>query len=285
MRFCRFDDDRFGVVKGNEVYDVSDIRDAVVQAKPWTGWGDPVVARLPVIAARAEAALPGRMPLDLAGVALLSPVKSPSKLAAAPTNYKAHIAEMQLVSAGNPVRRPNDIGQAGMFLKATSSMVGPSEGIQLRFLERRNDHEVELAVVIGRTADRVPAERALDYVAGYCIGLDITLRGPEDRSFRKSIDSYSVLGPWLVTADEIADPDNLQLSLGVNNELRQNANTRDMVYSVRRLIEFSSAFYTLHPGDVVFTGTPEGVSQIKPGDSLVAEIEKIGRMEVRVGAA
>jgi 2,4-diketo-3-deoxy-L-fuconate hydrolase len=172
-----------------------------------------------------------------------------------------------------------------MFLKATSSMVGPSEGIGLRFLDRRNDHEVELALIIGKTCNQVPMEKALDYVAGYCIGLDITLRGPEDRSFRKSIDSYSVLGPWMVTADEIPDPDNLQLQLGVNNELRQNANTRDMVYSIRRLIEFSSAFYTLHPGDVIFTGTPEGVSPIKPGDTLIAEIEKVGRMETKVRAA
>jgi 2-keto-4-pentenoate hydratase/2-oxohepta-3-ene-1,7-dioic acid hydratase in catechol pathway len=94
-----------------------------------------------------------------------------------------------------------------------------------------------------------------------------------------------VLGPWLVTADEIKDPDNLQLRLGVNNELRQNANTKDMVYSVRRLIEFSSAFYTLHPGDVIYTGTPSGVSPIRPGDTLIAEIDGIGRMNVAVDAA
>jgi 2,4-diketo-3-deoxy-L-fuconate hydrolase len=285
MRICRYDSDRLGVVQGEQLYDVTDIRDAVRNAAPYEGAGDPVIARLPQLIVKIRAALPHRQPVPLSTVKLLSPVKNPTKLVAAPTNYRAHIAEMQAVSAGSPVQRSNDIGTSGMFLKATSSMVGTSEGIGLRFLDRRNDHEVELALIIGKTCNQVPMEKALDYVAGYCIGLDITLRGPEDRSFRKSIDSYSVLGPWMVTADEIPDPDNLQLQLGVNNELRQNANTRDMVYSIRRLIEFSSAFYTLHPGDVIFTGTPEGVSPIKPGDTLIAEIEKVGRMETKVRAA
>lgn len=285
MKICRFNDDRLGVVVGDQVHDVSSARDQVLRGQGTDGWADPVVARLPEIVAAIGDARRWGDPIPLASVRLLSPVKRPSKLVAAPTNYRAHIAEMQQVSAGSPVQRSQDIGVAGMFLKATSSLVGPSEGIRLRFLERRNDHEVELAVVIGKTANQVRQEDALDYVAGYCIGLDITLRGPEDRSFRKSIDTYSVLGPWLVTADEIADPDNLQLQLGVNNELRQNANTKDMVYSVRRLIEFSSAFYTLHPGDVIFTGTPHGVSPIRPGDTLIAEIERVGRMEVAVRAA
>jgi 2,4-didehydro-3-deoxy-L-rhamnonate hydrolase len=285
MKICRFDDDRLGVVLGEQVYDVSSARDEVLRGQNTDGWADPVVARLPALMAAIGDPHRSGDPTPLASVRLLSPVKRPSKLVAAPTNYRAHISEMQKVSAGSPVQRPQDIGVAGMFLKATSSMVGPSEGIRLRFPERRNDHEVELALIIGKTANQVRQEDALDYVAGYCIGLDITLRGPEDRSFRKSIDTYSVLGPWLVTADEIADPDNLQLRLGVNNELRQDANTKDMVYSVRRLIEFSSAFYTLHPGDVIFTGTPSGVSPIRPGDTLVAEIEQIGRMEVAVKSA
>ncbi len=281
MKLCRYDADKLGLVQGDQVIDVSDLRDAVVP-KDWSGMGDATVAHLAPLVARIKAEAGNRKGVPLSGVKLLSPVKSPSKLPAAPTNYRAHIAEMQKVSANNPVKRSNDIGTSGMFLKATSSMVGPSEGIQLRFLDRRNDHEVELAIVIGKTCNAVSQAEALDYVAGYCIGLDITLRGPEDRSFRKSIDTYSVLGPWMVTADEIPDPDALQLKIAVNGEGRQNANTRDMVYSVRRLIEFSSAFYTLHPGDVIYTGTPEGVGPIRPGDMLTAEIERIGKMDVRV---
>jgi 2-keto-4-pentenoate hydratase/2-oxohepta-3-ene-1,7-dioic acid hydratase in catechol pathway len=271
-----------GVVQGDQIVDVSDLRDEIVAAEAWTGAGDPVVARLPKLIARIKQELPKRQGRPFAGVKLLSPVKSPTKLPAAPTNYRAHIAEMAKVSANNAVKRSPDIGTSGMFLKATSSMVGAGEGVQLRFLDRRNDHEVELAIVIGKTCNAVSQTDALDYVAGYCIGLDMTLRGPEDRSFRKSIDTYSVLGPWMVTADEIADPDALQLKLAVNGAPRQDANTRDMVYSVRRLIEFSSAFYTLHPGDVVYTGTPQGVGPVLPGDVMTAEIEGIGKMDVNV---
>ena len=173
----------------------------------------------------------------------------------------------------------------GLFLKASSSLVGPGEGIALRKLDRRNDHEVELAVVIGKRANNVAASEALKYVAGYAIGLDVTIRGPEERSLRKSADSYAVLGPWLVTADEIPNPDDLDLKIAVNGEERQNSNTKYMILGVARLIEFASASYTLNPGDVVMTGTPEGVSPIQPGDTIVATIEKIGTMEVEVRAA
>jgi 2-keto-4-pentenoate hydratase/2-oxohepta-3-ene-1,7-dioic acid hydratase in catechol pathway len=122
-------------------------------------------------------------------------------------------------------------------------------------------------------------------VAGYAIGLDLTIRGPEERSLRKSPDTYTVLGPWMVTADEIPNPGQLDLKIAVNGEIRQNSNTRYMILGVPELIEFASAFYTLNPGDVIVTGTPEGVSPIEPGDTIVATIEKIGSMEVKVRAA
>jgi 2-keto-4-pentenoate hydratase/2-oxohepta-3-ene-1,7-dioic acid hydratase in catechol pathway len=161
-------------------------------------------------------------------------------------------------------------------------MVGAGEGVAVRKPDRRTDHEVELAFVIGRTASNVPRSEALAYVAGYCIGLDITIRGSEDRSFRKSPDSYSVLGPWLVTADEIPDPGSLDLQISVNGEQRQKSNTRHLILGVPELVELASSFYTLHPGDVIFTGTPEGVSPIAPGDEVEACIERIGTMRVRV---
>ena len=103
-----------------------------------------------------------------------------------------------------------------MFLKATSALVGPGEGVKLVHTDRRNDHEVELAIVIGKTAKNVKAAQALDYIAGYCIGLDMTIRGPEERSLRKSPDCYCVLGPWLVTRDEMPDPAQLALEITVN---------------------------------------------------------------------
>jgi 2-keto-4-pentenoate hydratase/2-oxohepta-3-ene-1,7-dioic acid hydratase in catechol pathway len=125
----------------------------------------------------------------------------------------------------------------------------------------------------------------LNYVAGYSIGLDITIRGTEDRSFRKSPDSYTVLGPCLVTRDEISNPDDLDLSISVNGEVRQSSNTKYMILGPAELIELASSFYTLYPGDIISTGTPEGVSPIVPGDTVVATVEKIGTMEVKVRAA
>src|SRR5690606_25855861 len=120
---------------------------------------------------------------------------------------------------------------------------------------------------------------------GYTIGLDMTVRGPEERSLRKSIDTYSVLGPWMVTADEIEDATQLDFWLTVNGESRQRANTRDLVLGIPELIEFASAFYTLHEGDVLFTGTPEGVGPVRPGDVIVAHFEGIGEMRVDVRSA
>src|SRR5438445_532749 len=211
---------------------------------------------------------PGR---PLGDVKLISPIARPSKAMAAPTNYRKHIVEMRArtdLPREATARQPPDIGKAGIFLKSNSSIVGPSEGIPLRFLDRTNEHEIELVVVIGKQGTNIPKEKAKDYIAGYTLGLDMTCRGEEDRSFRKSIDGYSVLGPWMVTADEIANPDDVTITLTNNGELKQTAETKDLIYDVARLIEFASAFYTLHPGDVYYTGTPQGVAAVKPGNVL-----------------
>jgi 2-keto-4-pentenoate hydratase/2-oxohepta-3-ene-1,7-dioic acid hydratase in catechol pathway len=138
---------------------------------------------------------------------------------------------------------------------------------------------------MGRAANGVSKEDALSYVAGYCLGLDMTIRGPEDRSFRKSIDSYTVLGPWVVTADEGLNPDQVDIQIDVNGQTRQNSNTSDMVMDVAELIEFASSFYTLEPGDVLMTGTPQGVGPVRPGDVMVAKGSGLGEMTVHVRAA
>jgi 2-keto-4-pentenoate hydratase/2-oxohepta-3-ene-1,7-dioic acid hydratase in catechol pathway len=215
-------------------------------------------------------------------VKLLSPVANPGKIIAAPVNYTKHLQEALAdkgIHHGNLV---NEIRKAGMFLKATSALVGAGEGVKLVHTDRRNDHEVELALVIGSTAKNVAAERALDYIAGYCIGLDMTIRGPEERSLRKSPDSYCVLGPWIVTPEELGDPGALRLTLSVNGEPRQNAATSELILGVAELVAWGSSFYTLHPGDVLLTGTPQGVGPVKPGDVMAASIERIGSMRVLV---
>ncbi|HJT88857.1 MAG TPA: fumarylacetoacetate hydrolase family protein [Bryobacteraceae bacterium] len=287
MRFCRFGEGRLGLVEGNNVRDVTGALEVLpLQRYPLPTY-DPFIAHLEQVAERARAIAPGAPSLPLSGLKLLSPVANPGKVVAAPVNYQKHAQEVR----DNPALHNNNpallasIQTIGLFLKATSSLVGPGEGIALRKLDRRNDHEVELAFVIGKKASNVRREEALEYVAGYSIGLDITIRGAEDRSFRKSPDSYTVLGPWLVTRDEIPNPGELDLGISVNGEVRQQSNTRNMILGVAELIEFASSFYTLNPGDVVITGTPEGVSQIVPGDHIVAHVEKIGSMEVQVRAA
>jgi 2-keto-4-pentenoate hydratase/2-oxohepta-3-ene-1,7-dioic acid hydratase in catechol pathway len=242
------------------------------------------VANLPAVIERAKS-LAARAPRrKLADVRLRPPVANPSKIVNAPINYQAHIDEAKKDQGIAHGREIKTIADWGLFLKSPSSLVGAGDEIRLRFPDRRNDHEVELAVVIGREANHVPRARALDYVCGYSIGLDMTLRGPELPSFRKSIDTYSVLAPWLVTADEVGDPGALDLWLTVNGEQRQRSNTRRMVYDVPRLIEYATSFYTLYPGDLIFSGTPEGVGPVKPGDVIHAGIERVGEFKIRVAA-
>ena len=284
MKLCRYDDDRLGVVRGELIHDVTQAQTQIRAAAPYAMTGDAVIAALPAWRSRLEemaAKAPGK---PISAVKLLSPVARPSKLVAAPTNYKAHIDEMAARATAQNIKPSPAIGTAGLFLKANSSLVGPSEGVAIRFPERRNEHEVELAIIFGREGSDIPRDKALDYVAGYCVGLDMTARGPEDRSFRKSIDTYSVLGPWMVTADEISDPDNVPLNIAVNGEIKQSSNTNQLIYDCRKLIEWGSTFYTFYPGDVLFTGTPEGVSPVKPGDVMRAEIPAIGVMSVAVRA-
>lgn len=283
MRLCRFDEGRLGVVDGETVRDVT----AVLDGLPAHGAGDladPFFAALDQLRPRIETLAAAASPTPLSHVRLQQPAH-PGKIVAAPVNYMAHLDEAQTDAELHHGNLINDIHRAGVFLKAPSSLIGPSDPVRQRFLDRRTDHEVELAVVIGKTADRVSEAEALAHVAGYCIGLDITLRGPEERSFRKSIDTYTVLGPWLVTADEFGAPTDVGLRLDVNGEPRQDANTRDLILSVAQLIEFASSFYTLHPGDVLLTGTPEGVGPIRPGDVMNASIDRIGSLSIAVEAA
>lgn len=285
MKICRYDDNRLGLVEGDLIRDVS----AALEVLPRSGYpaphGDPLAAHLAEVKARIAAIAPQAERRPLADVHLLSPIATPGKIVAAPVNYRKHLEEAREQADIHFNQQVAEIERVGLFLKASSSLVGASEGVALQHPDRRNDHEIELVAVIGRAGRNIPRAQALDHVAGYCVGLDMTVRGPEERSMRKSIDSYSVLGPWLVTVDEIARPDALEMRLSVNNEPRQAANTRDLIIGIAQLIEWASSYYTLHPGDLLYTGTPAGVGSVQPGDTIDAEIDGIGRMRVAVRAA
>lgn len=282
MKLCRFDDDRLGVVEGDEVTDVT----AALEVLPGARWplppGDPVIAHLDEIRARIPAVRDRSRRRPLAAVSLRSPVANPSKIIAAPVNYHKHLEEARADAGIHFGADIKTIDHYGLFLKSSTSLVGPGDGVALPPLDRRMDHEVELAAVIGREAYGVARDRALEYVAGYAIGLDMSIRGTEDRSWRKSFDTATVLGPWLVTAEEIGDPGDLDLSIRVNGETRQSSSTRYMIFDLPRLIEYASATCRLYPGDVILTGTPEGVGPVSPGDVMLAEFERIGAMTVAV---
>ena len=284
MKLCRFNGGRLGLVEGEEVTDVS----AALQALPSQRYPFPshdvLIAHLNELRPDiVEAARTGQKHAASA-VHYDSPVANPGKIIGAPINYKAHAQESAQDSNIGHGRAITTIGDWGMFLKAGTSLIGVSDEIVLRFPERRNDHEVELAVVIGKTCRQVKAADAMAHVAAYSLSLDMTLRGPEFQCFRKSIDSYAVLGPWLVTADEVPDPGQLDLWLHVNGQTRQQANTRDLIFDVPRLIEFASSFYTLQPGDVIMTGTPEGVGPVVPGDWIEAGVQGLGSLAMRVAS-
>lgn len=259
-------------MEGAVVRDVS----AVLERLPAVRWpalpGDALITHLHNLRPWLESARAVAPLLDLARVRLRSPVASPGKVIAVRDNY-----DVSADHAGGPQRRVPEL-----FLKAPSSVAGPGDGIELIFPGRRVDHEVELAAVIGRRVERGSSPVAREAVAGYCIGIDVTLRGPEDRGLRKSLDGYTVLGPWLVTADEVPDPRGLEIQLAVGSDVRQQGNTARMRHSVDVLTAAAAAYMTLHPGDVIMTGTPSGVGPLVAGDAVHCAIERIGAMSVHV---
>ena len=199
-------------------------------------------------------------------------------------NYRDHAEETGLPIPEVPI----------VFVKATSCISGPNDPILAPADFKRMDYEVELGFVIGSPAKRVPVEHALDHVAGYCIGNDVSERsmqkgGPGEWIKAKSYDTFGPLGPWLVTADEIPDPQNLDLTTDLNGERMQTGNTSTMIFPVAELVSYISTYMTLLPGDVVVTGTPPGVGMarnprvfLKPGDELVLRVAGLGEQHTTV---
>lgn len=287
MRLAILDGLRLGVVAGDEIADVTG-------ALPWPHDADPLTAgwwrRLcrdfghaaPALAAAALAPASPRTPL--AGARLLAPVVGPSKIVAAASNYAAHVAEMHEVQRRTLGAVEPWMMEFDVFLKAPSSIVGPGADVRLPPQEAGSEihHEAELVAIVGRGGSRIPAGEALGAIAGYTIGLDITVRGKGDRSKRKSYDSFSPLGPFLVTSDEAGDPADMEIELYRNGMRKQRVATRDMLVSVGEIVACASAVMTLLPGDVIFTGAPPGVGPIAPGDKLRVRISRLGEMEVGV---
>lgn len=218
--------------------------------------------------------------LALNSVELLAPVPRPGKIVAAGVNYAAHAAEGKRDAPDHPV----------LFAKLPTSVIGHNAEIRWSTqLTQAVDFEAELAVIIGRTCRRVDEAQALAYVAGYTCLNDVSARDLQysDKQFvrAKSLDTFCPMGPWLVTADEIADPQALRVRCLVNGELMQDASTAEMIFGVAGLVSFCSAAFTLEPGDVIATGTPSGVGwfrdpkrMLKDGDEVVVDIEHVGRL-------
>ncbi len=189
MKICWFDDNKLGLVEGDMVSDVSAALKVLPAPQYPAPKGDLLIANLDKVRTEIAKVAPGAKKVPVSSVRFLSPVANPTKIIGVPVNYLKHVQEAkEQVHVFTARHHGHDPG-AGLFLKSTSSLIGPSEPVKLRFPDRRSDHEMEIGVIIGKVADRVSEADALNYVAGYCIALDMVVRGSEDRSFRKSIDT------------------------------------------------------------------------------------------------
>jgi 2-keto-4-pentenoate hydratase/2-oxohepta-3-ene-1,7-dioic acid hydratase in catechol pathway len=285
MKICRFNNNRLGVVEGDDFVEVT----AALACLPTLAWpvppGDHLIRHFAGIKPELVHHLANGKRLKLSGVSLDSPIANASKVIAAPVNYALHLAEARADKGVNFGSEIKTIDHYGLFLKSSTSVVGAAAGIVLPDLDRRIDHEVEVVAVIGKECFQIDEAEALDYIFGYCIGLDMSVRGTEDRSWRKSYDSFTVLGPYVVTADEIQNPAGLDLSLEVNGTQRQSSNTKALIYSIPKLIAYASAGYRLYPGDVIMTGTPEGVGPVVDGDLVTSRVTGLGMLTVKVTSA
>ncbi|WP_338451356.1 fumarylacetoacetate hydrolase family protein [Niallia oryzisoli] len=271
MKIALFNENRVGVVDGSSVIDITEL----------TSWNNEepqaslvkLMEDFEALKPKIEAGLESCPVYQVSDVALRAPVPNPSKIVAAPINYILHKQEMNTALT---------VDGLGFFLKSPSSIIGPDQTVLLPFRDRRVDHEAEIAFVVGKEAKDVKAEDASKYIFGYLALMDITVRGKEDRPWRKSFDTFTPIGPWIVTGDEVENPNQLQMNLWVNDEIRQSANTSDLIYDCYKFFEAASSVMTLLPGDIITTGTPEGVAPITKGDTVRIHIERIGEFSVQV---
>ncbi|MFL5240587.1 MAG: fumarylacetoacetate hydrolase family protein [Gemmataceae bacterium] len=228
--------------------------------------------------ALAAAQKPGAKSYDQS-VKLLPPIPDPEKIICLGLNYRDHAAESGVPIPKDPV----------LFSKYATALIGPDDAIVLPSISQEVDYEAELVIVVGRSGRHIRPEDALSYVAGYTIGHDVSARDWQLKKdgkqwmAGKTFDTFAPIGPALVTADEVPDPHNLPIRLRLNGKIMQDSNTREMIFDVKTILAHLSKIFTLHPGDLVFTGTPPGVGMVrkppvylKAGDVVEVEIEGLG---------
>lgn len=275
MKLVRFNQGRLGVTDGQRVVDVTSLSNSAAQDWPPVGMNR-LIRNFAQLRPQLMAALDSQTGVPLSSVRLETPLPWPNKLLAYPVNYHDHATEMASRGLANI---------QGFFLKANSSLSGPSDPMELPNLPGREvHHECEIALIIGKEGRQISEENALDHLFGYACLLDMTIRGHEERVMRKSFDSFTPVGPWIVTADEVSDPFNINMRLWVNGELRQQANTQDLIVNIPKMIAIASSAATLYPGDIIASGTPAGVGPVVAGDVIRIEVEQVGEMSIPVVA-
>ena len=282
MKLLRFNDSgkaRLGVVQGDEIIPLDALAGEYPTMLAIIGGGDAALDRVREIAAKASGGVP------LASAKLLAPIERPGKYLAIGMNYAKHVLEADKLGVARSAHQV-------WFNKQTTCIAGPSDPIEPGPTEKL-DYEVELGVVIGKRAKNVAEADALSYIFGYFVANDVSARDYQFHSqtmtMGKSFDTHGPIGPWIITSDEVPDPQALNLRCYVNGEQRQSSNTDNMIHNIRAQIAYLTSAFTLEPGDLIATGTPEGVGVgmepqvfLKPGDSVRCEIDGIGVIENRV---
>lgn len=286
MRLAIYDDNRLGLVSTDGQH-LQPIDDPAIVGDDRGSLGSGWWVRLCRDIGAGAALVSGAPPIPMAEIHLRAPALNPGKVIACASNYAEHVQEMR----ETVMPRAGMAGQSWLldfdvFLKAPSSICGPADPIVLPYTTigeaAEVHHEAELTVVMGRPGRFIEEADALDYVAGYLIAVDVTLRGDGDRSRRKSYDSFTPVGPWLTTADEVPDPQQLAIDLAVDGQTRQHVDTSKMLVGVAAVIAHASSIMTLNPGDLILTGAPPGVGPIRPGEQLDVSISSLGSMSLQV---
>jgi 2-keto-4-pentenoate hydratase/2-oxohepta-3-ene-1,7-dioic acid hydratase in catechol pathway len=292
MKLCRYNEGAAGLIEGDAIYPLGDALAAIDFVRAGATMAEIIdaLANNPAAAAGVAAARKAK-PVAFNAAKLRAPIINPPAIWAAAANYAAHQAEMKVrVNAYDRTQFSADDLMAEVFLKPVSSIVGPGGTVILPKIANHVDFECELCAVIGRTAKKVSAENALDYVYGYTMCWDISIRDPwskgrhNTRNIRKGFDTFCGVGPWIVTKDEIREPQDLHINVEQNGRNVMQAHTADMINGLRDLIRFLSGVTTLLPGTLITTGTPAGVSKLADGDHLKGTIDGIGTMELSVVA-